>query len=55
MSAHGFDCSPHPCQRVPGFSNTSQQAIRAGIAVLGDAAAGTQPNATTLGMRSGAE
>jgi hypothetical protein len=38
MSAHGFDCSPHPCQRVPGFSNTSQQAIRAGIAVLGDAA-----------------
>jgi GntR family transcriptional regulator / MocR family aminotransferase len=36
MSAHRADHSPDPPQLVLGFGNTSQRAIGAGIAVLGD-------------------
>jgi GntR family transcriptional regulator/MocR family aminotransferase len=36
MSTYRADHSPEPPQLVLGFGNTSQQAIRAGIAILGD-------------------
>ena len=36
MSTYRADHRPDPPQLVLGFGNTSQQAIRAGIAVLGD-------------------
>jgi hypothetical protein len=36
MSAHRFDHAPDPPQLVLGFGNTSQQAIRDGLALLAD-------------------
>ena len=36
MSTYRADHCPDPPQLVLGFGNTSQQAIRTGIAVLGD-------------------
>ena len=36
MSTYRADHCPEPPQLVLGFGNTSQQAIRTGIAVLGD-------------------
>jgi GntR family transcriptional regulator / MocR family aminotransferase len=36
MSAYRFGHSPDPPQLILGFGNTSQQAIREGITVLGD-------------------
>lgn len=36
MSAYRFDRCPDPPQLVLGFGNTSQQSIRAGVAVLGE-------------------
>jgi GntR family transcriptional regulator / MocR family aminotransferase len=43
MSTHRADRSPEPPQLVLGFGNTSRQAIRAGIAVLGDILAVSSP------------
>jgi GntR family transcriptional regulator / MocR family aminotransferase len=42
MSRHRADRSPDPPQLVLGFGNTSQQAIRAGVAVLGGILAGNR-------------